>query len=280
MKKYLAAFDGYKFSKSTLNYAVQLAQLTDAHLTGVFLDEFIYNTYDLNKIYKTYKNPEAMIKKMDAADEEKRNNAVKLFQQVCSKANIHFNIHRDKKIAIQELKHESMFADLVIINKHETFTRYKQKAPTSFIKDLLGDVQCPVLVVPDAFISIDKVIILYDGKPASLHALKMFSYLFENLKQLPVEVFTVNDYLTANLRLPDNKLMREFTKRHFPGAAITVADGAAEEQIVGYLRNHKENELIVLGAYQRSELSRFFKMSMADTLMKELDTPLFIAHSK
>lgn len=38
--------------------------------------------------------------------------------------------------------------------------------------------------------------------------------------------------------------------------------------------------LVVLGAYRRNELSRWFKTSMADTLMKELDTPLFIAHNK
>jgi nucleotide-binding universal stress UspA family protein len=56
--------------------------------------------------------------------------------------------------------------------------------------------------------------------------------------------------------------------------------GNPEEQVLGYLRNHKENELVVLGAYRRSELSRWFKNSMADTLMKELDTPLFIAHNK
>ena len=61
MKKYLAVFDGYKFSKSTLHYAIQLTQLADAHLVGVFLDEFMYYTYDWSKIYKTYKNPEEEI---------------------------------------------------------------------------------------------------------------------------------------------------------------------------------------------------------------------------
>lgn len=280
MKKYVAVFDGYKFSKSTLSYAIQLTKLADAHLVGVFLDEFLYYTYDWNKIYKTYENPEVIIEKLDARDQEKRDNAVKIFQQACDKAKISFNIHRDNKIALQELKHESMFADLVIINKNETFTKYKEKIPTRFIKELLTDVQCPVLVLPNTFKPVDKIVILYDGRPSSLYASKMFSYLAESLKQLPVEVFTVNDYLTAGLRLPDNKLMREFIKRHFPKATFTVVKGGAEEQIIGYLRNHKENELVVLGAYQRGELSRLFKKSMADILMKELDTPLFIAHSK
>lgn len=280
MKKYLAVFDGYKFSDSTLNYAIQLTQLSDAHLVGVFLDEFIYNTYDWNKIYKTYENPDEVIRKLDARDQKKRDQAVNAFQQACNKAKINFNVHRDKKIALQELKHESMFADLVIINEHETFTRHKEKIPTRFIRNLLADIQCPVFIVPNTFKPVDKIVLLYDGRPSSLHALKMFSYLLENYKQLPVVLFTVNDYYPGDQRLPDNKLMREFIKRHFPKANITVVEGDPEEQILGYLRNHKENELVVLGAYQRSELSRLFKISMADRLMKQLDTPLFIAHSK
>jgi nucleotide-binding universal stress UspA family protein len=280
MKKYLAVFDGYKFSKSTLNYAIQLAQLTDAHLVGAFLDEFIYHTYNVNKIYKTYEKPEERIKALDIKDKEKREQAVVLFQNACAKANINYSVHRDKSIAIQELKHESMFADLIIINEYETFTRFKEKIPTRFNKNLLADVQCPVLLVPNAFKPVDKIVLLYDGRPSSLFALKMFSYLFVVLKELPIEIFTVKDYFLADLRVPDDRLMREFIKRHFPKARFNVVKGGAEEQIIGYLRNHKENELVVLGAYRRSELSRFFKMSMADILMKELDTPLFIAHSK
>lgn len=280
MKKYLAVFDGYKFSKSTLNYAIQLARLNDAHLVGVFLDEFIYGTYDWSKIYRTYENPEKIIQKLDLKDKAKRDYAVKVFQQACDKAKIRYNVHRDKKIALQELKHESMFADLIIINKQETFTRYKEKIPTRFIKNLLTDVQCPVLIVPNRFIAVDKIILLYDGKPSSLYAIKMFSYLLGNMKQLPVEIVSVNDYYPPNYRLPDNKLMREFSKRHFQNAKITVLDGGAEEQIIAHLRNHKENELVVLGAYRRTDLSRFFKESMADSLMKELDIPLFIAHNK
>lgn len=278
MKKFLAVFDGYKMSKSTLDYTIQLTQAANAHLAGVFLDEFLYRTYKVSKVIKTYEDYEAIMKKLDEKDKVKRDEAVMQFQKACEKAKITFSIHRDKSIALQELKHESMFADLIIINEYETFTKYKEEPPTRFMKDLLGDVQCPVLVVPNAFKPVDKIVLLYDGGPSALYAVKMFSYLFGNFQDLPVEVYTVNDQM-ENLRLPDNKLMREFIKRHFPKATYSVAKGNAEELILGYLRNRKENELVVLGAYRRSELSRWFKTSMADTLMKELDTPLFIAHN-
>ena len=280
MKNFLAVFDGYKISKSTMDYSIQLTQAANAHLVGVFLDEFIYRSYSAFKVMTTNKNYDAVLKEWDEKDKKKRDAAVLQFQKACEKANISFSIHRDQSIAMQELKHESMFADLIIINEYETFTQFKEKPPTRFIKELLGDVQCPVLVVPNSFKPIDKIVLLYDGAPSAVYAVKMFSYLFGNLEDLPVEVYTVKEELKADLHLPDNKLMREFIKWHFPKATITVAKGNAEEKIQGHLRHRKENELVVLGAYKRGELARWFKISMADILMKELDTPLFIAHNQ
>lgn len=280
MKKFLAVFDGYKMSSSTLEYAIQLTKLADAHLVGVFLNEFIYHSYSVYEAMTTYKDYEEVLKKLDAKDEEKREKAALEFQRICEKEGVHFSIHKNKDIAIQELKRESMFADLIIINESETFTKYKEPLPTRFIKDLLGDVQCPVLVVPSAFKPVDKIILLYDGAPAALYAIKMFSYILGNPQNLPVEVFTVKEKKKQSLHVPDNKLMREFIKRHFPKATFTVIKGDAEMEISNYLRNHPENEMVVLGAYQRSEVSRWFKMSMADVLMKELNMPLFIAHNK
>jgi nucleotide-binding universal stress UspA family protein len=279
MKKFLAVFDGYKMSKSTLDYAIQLTQIANAHLVGVFLDEFIYRSYNVVSIIKKYENYEEKIKELDAKDKLKRDNAAMRFQKACSGAGIHFSIHRDKGFAIHDLKKESMFADLLVINEQETFTKYKQDSPTRFMKDLLGDVQCPVLVVPNNFKTIDKVILLYDGRPSSLYALKMFSYLFGSFMDTAVEVLTIKEDSKATSRVPGNRLMKEFIKRHFPKATFTVAKGIAEEQIIDRLHYHKGNELVVLGAYRRSELSRWFKMSMADILMRELDTPLFIAHN-
>ena len=280
MKKFLAVFDGYKMSPSTIDYAIQVTKLAEAHLVGIFLNEFIYHSYNVYEVMTTYKDYEEELKKLNAKDEEKREKAALKFQRICENQRIRFSIHKDKNVAIQELKHESMFADLIIINESETFTRYKEELPTRFITDLLGDVQCPVLVVPSDFKPIDKIILLYDGAPAGLHAIKMFSYILGNPHNLPVEVFTVKEKKKQGLHVPDNKLMREFIKRHFPKAIFTVIKGDPELEISNYLRKHPENELVVLGAYQRSELSRWFKMSMADILMEQLSMPLFIAHNK
>lgn len=54
MKKFLAVFDGYKISKSTMAYAVELSATANAHLVGVFMYEFLYHSYNPVAVYNTY----------------------------------------------------------------------------------------------------------------------------------------------------------------------------------------------------------------------------------
>jgi len=278
-RKVLAVFDGLKFSKSTMNYAIQFAKEANAFLVGVFLDDSMYRSYNLYKVMRSKGDIEEVMKRLDEKDQEKRDKAVKEFQKACAQAGISYTFHRNTGIAMQELKQESIFADLLVINDNETFNRFSENRPTRFLKELLPDVQCPVLIVPDTFRPIETITFLYDGGPSSVYAIKMFSYLFGEVTHTPVKIFTIKESGTGT-HLPNNKLMREFTKKHFPEAEYIVEKGNAEEQIIGYFRNNKKNTLIVLGAYRRSEISRWFKASMADVLMKELDVPLFIAHNK
>jgi nucleotide-binding universal stress UspA family protein len=280
MKKFLAVFDGFKLSETTLNYGIQLSKVNDAHLIGVFLDEFIYRDYNLYHILLNNDKPEVLVKELNAKDQKKRDDAVEVFNETCKNAGINYSVHRDKSVALQELLHESMFADLILINEEETFARIKENAPTTFIKDLLGDVQCPVVVLPNNFENIDNIVMLYDGSPSSLHAIKMFSYLFGNLVHLPIEVISVIDYHERSKEVPDALLLKECMELRFQNVTYTVHKGNPNEKIIEALVNHKANRLVVLGAYRRTDLSRWFKMSMADLLIEELSTPLFIAHNK
>jgi nucleotide-binding universal stress UspA family protein len=252
MKKIIAAFDGLKYSKSTRDYALYIAGQTKAHLVGVFLDDPTYTSY---KIYELISDSETSEQKLE------------------------YSLHHDRKVAISDLKHETIYADLLIINSSETLTHYVEKPPTRFIREILEDAQCPVLLVPPKFKKAEKIKLLYDGAPSSVHAIKMFSYMLPQLKTLDTEVISVKPY-GQTLHLPDTKLMKEFMKRHFPKATYTVLKGFPEVEIMKYLRETGENSFVVLGAYRRGFISRWFHESMADTIMKDLKLPLFIAHSK
>ncbi|MBP6023433.1 adenine nucleotide alpha hydrolase family protein [Ferruginibacter sp.] len=279
MKKIIAAFDGLKFSQSTLDYSINMAKQTNAYLAGVFLDDFTYTSYKIYDLVGKEGVTEQQLKDYTEKDKARRDKSTFNFEKSCKKAGLNFGIHHDRNIAIKELLHESIYADLMIIDRKETLTHYPEKIPTRFIRDLLADVQCPVLLVPQNYKPLDKIVILFDGEPSSVHALKMFGYMFPMLKHLPAEVISVKN-MNSDLHVPDFKLMKEYIKLHYPKVVFTVLKGLAETEIVTHLKNEKHNCIIVTGAYRRGMVSRWFRASMADALMKEIKLPLFIAHNK
>lgn len=278
MKKIIAVFDGLRFSESTLRYAIALASEQPAHLVGLFLDDFTYNSFSIYKLIKSGAQP-ATIRQYEEEDRKKRAAAAAHFEDACQQAHLTYSVHHDRSIAIQELLHESIYADLLIISAHETFVHDEAPLPTQFLRDLLAEVQCPVLVVPSAYREIKRIMLLYDGEPSSVHAIKMFNYLFPGLQELQTEVLSVNRPETG-LHLEEGRLMKEFMKRHFPHATYKVEKGQPEEEIVEYLRTRTDGTLAVLGAYRRGTVSRWFRPSMADVLTKTVSVPLFIAHNK
>lgn len=279
MKKFIAAFDGLEFSQATLDYAIYLSRQCDAHLVGVFLDDRTYHSYQFSQLITEEGgvSDEKMLQ-LNRQDKELRDRSVQLFEAACRKAGMHYTIHRDKNVALQELLHESIYADLILIDCKEAFSRYEEAVPTRFIKDLLTDVKCPVLLVPGMFTPVEKIVLLYDGEPTSVHAIKMFSYLAPGLKEVEAEVLSVKSN-KQSLHLPDHALMKEFMKRHFPRAEYLVEKGDTEEHIISHLQGASPGTLVILGAYQRGRVSRWFKASMADFLMRHSKVPLFIAHN-
>jgi nucleotide-binding universal stress UspA family protein len=277
MKKIIAAFDGLKYSESTREYAIAIAQLTGAHLVGVFLDDRTYTSYKIYDLIEDDGLSETKLKQFDKADKMARDEAARDFESACKKAGIEFSIHHDRSIALHQLKLESIYADLLVISSHETLTHHTEQPPTLFIRHLLSDAHCPVLLVPARFTSIKKLFILYDGGPSSVFATKMCSYVLPELKALETEVISVRP-VKANRHLPNNRLMKEYMKRHFPKAKYQVISGNAEDEIVQLLKQKPAHSLVLLGAYNRGTVSRWFRESMADRLMKELKLPLLVAH--
>lgn len=279
MKKIIAAFDGLKYSHSTRDYALQLAKITNSFLTGIFLDDFSYTSFKVYELETAEKIPRSNFQELKEKDSQTRLKASRNFEEQCSKEGIQYNVHHDKSAALSELLHEAIYADLLVVDARETLTHYSEAIPTRFIQDLLVESAGPVMVVPGPYQAIEKIILLYDGTPSSVFAIKMFSCLLPELCNLPAEILSVKGMHT-NLHLPDNRLMKELIRRHFPKSVFTVLKGVAEKAVIEHLKIQRENVLVVTGAYGRGGLSRFFRNSMADHLMRSLKVPLFIAHQR
>ncbi|HET9279621.1 MAG TPA: universal stress protein [Flavitalea sp.] len=279
MKKIIAAIDGLKYSESVTKYAIDLAKQTSSHLVGAFLEDFTYHSYREFEVIGNDRVSVETQELLEAQDKEAREESITHFRRDCQEAGVNYSIHHDRNIALRELLHESIYADLLVIDSKETLTHYKENIPTRFVRDLLSEVQCPVLIVPQTYRPINKLVFLYDGEPSSVYAIRTFSYVLPSLKQLETEVVSVKGRSQTG-HFPDSRLMREFMTQHYPKADYTVLTGDPEEEIIIHLEEEERNILIVLGAYRRGMVSRWFRPSMADRLMSEVNACLFIAHNK
>lgn len=277
MKKIIAAFDSLHFSEATSQYAIQVARQNNAHLVGVFLDDRSYAGYRMPEMIITQKQGSQQAKFSGAAVAEAPMQAAEEFELACQKGKVEYNIHHDHKLAVRELQHESIYADLLVINSRETMGDESGKHPSRFIRELLGELHCPVLLVPQKYTAFQHVVLLYDAEPACMHAIKLFSYLMPQLKHLTIELLAVNPE-NDTLHIHDNRLIKEYMKRHYPEAQFTALKGIAEAEIERYLSKQGDGTLVVMGAHRRGAFSRWVWVSMSDILLDETALPLFISY--
>ncbi|PZR25560.1 MAG: hypothetical protein DI535_17900 [Citrobacter freundii] len=277
MNKIIAAVDALKPSMSTMTYAIEAAKANQAHLVVVLLDDPGYTSYRVYDLITAEGGVIGSAKQhMDKKDAKTRAQSASKFEEACVQAKIEYTIHHDRGFALQDLVHETTFADLLIIDMRETLEHNTQKPPTDFIRELLIKTNCPVLIVPHLYRAIEQVVFLYDGESASVRALKSFHYAMPALIPFKMKTLFVNWTGVSN-HVPDDHLLKEWMKRHHESVEYITLHGDPEEEIVNFLRQQKETSLVVLGAYRRSRLSRWLKPSKADLLMRELRSVLFIA---
>ena len=276
MRKILAAFDGTKYSEGASKYAIELAKASNSLLVGVFIQDMRYVNYTYAYAWDQPFIDFGTVEQSQQEDVEKIKLNTSLFKQACDAKSIRYKVHLDKGVPLQELLKESAFADLIVIDSHTGFFSLGDEAPNTFIKDLLIDSHCPVLIVPHEYSFFDNVVLCYDGSPSSVHATKMFSYLFPELNELPTTIVSVND--KSSNHLTEGWNYKDLISVHYKNADYEVLNGKPEEELLKYLKTRSANSIVVMGAYGRNALSRLFHQSVSNKVIKELNMPVFITH--
>ena len=278
MNKIIAAFNGLRFSESTMEYAIYLAKQYNTHLTGVFLHESTTAGFAIyTSIVKQSASGSSIFDEIEKSDKIAINNAVEIFESACSDAGLNYTIHRNRRNATRELLNETAFADLLVIDAMETFSYLEEDVPGWFIKNILHESQCAVFVVPKQFYPIEQTMLLYDGTPSSIFAIKMFNYILPGLGNLKTRVLYANNENYTH-HVPHEKLMKEWMQNHYPNVTYKILNGH-EKEIVALAAREGSGTLLVAGSYHRSNFSMLLHHSLADLLLSELKAPVFVAHS-
>ena len=276
MEKILLAMDALHINTQTIEFACYLARLNGSRLTGVFLEDLLsepafgaFQGVAQGQVCSITDIPTA------STSAEITDANIQMFRQVCAAREVAANIHRDRGLPLDEVIRESRFADLVIVDAETSFTRERGPLPGKFVKDVLQESECPVIIAPYTFHDIDEVIFAYNGSSSSVWAIKQFTYLFPELKEkkaIVVDVKEKNDGV-----IEEQYKMKEWLRQHYGNVEVKTLAGDPSDELFGYLIDRK-NAIVVIGAYGRGWFSRLLKPSQARIIVKTVNLPLFITH--
>lgn len=278
MKKILVAIDGVNLNMPTIDFACFLGRLTDSPITGIFLENLIAeqklvlrSTGESAFIdWETDKNSQEYLEKIKQVEKN-----ISFFKEACEKRSVKCHIHRDRGLPSKEIIKESRFADLIVLDAATSFNRTFEGSPTEFVQDVLKKSECPVVVAPEHFESIDEIVFIYDGSKSDMLALKQFSCLFPQLDDKKLTLLQANKKgVWAD---PDKHNLKEWLASHYSIIGFETLKESPTDFSFDYLVK-KKNVFIVMGAYGRSSVSQFLRHSHSDLLIRTMAQPIFISH--
>jgi len=270
MKKILVVNNNSFVHNHTVDFAIRIAIDEKATLFGLFLKSWENSDEkdirsDLGKFSGENNSEETTLDKN--GDYEKTN--IRSFVDKCSSSGVPYKIHIIQDNFLDSLIDHSAFADLIVCDGERAPSRYS-------ITTLIAGAHCPVLLVNRDYRQPEHIVFAYDDNlSSSIHAIKIFTYLFRSLHHLPVHFISVVPQNVIGIQYEE--LIREWLPLYFPSAEILIVKGEPKEQLTNFI-NAYSNPLVIMGSFGRSSLSRFFKESLANSIIEKTNAPIFIAH--
>lgn len=276
MEKILLAADNDPIDETAVDFACHLARLTQAQLTGIFLDEpEVEEAVVIQRHADRSGATSITITEFDQEAEKAAQHAenIGIFRESAGKAAISYNVYLDKGVPAAELSRETLYADVLLVPA-DTFARAEDAIPSSFVKEMLHDAACPVILTPENFERIDNVVFCYDGSKSSLFAIKQFSYLFPQLRSQRVKVIS----LTGEAPQPrEQARLTQWLKYHYSDVEWIAQGPDAAEALFHYLLK-KKDDFVVMGPYGHGLLTSFFEPDYETGTIRTTSLPIFVAH--
>lgn len=271
MEKILVAVDAAQNNGKLMEFACYIARLTHSGLTGIFLEEEVKPEISLwatyaNALQMTGAENQSVVAQQYAINQE-------AFKWACRSAGVSHTLQTSASVG--DLISESRFADLMLLDAGAWQSDDPEAEVADWVRNVLSQSECPVMVAPRSLEEIEEIIFTYDGSASAVFAIRQFTYLFPQLADRKAIVLQVSE--TEGEVVSGREQIGSLLKMHYSGIGFHVIQGKASTALHQYLRGRK-NALVVMGAFGRNGFSGYFRPSTAELLLAQMRLPLFIAH--
>jgi nucleotide-binding universal stress UspA family protein len=263
MKKIITLFDVQNTPWHVLSFAIKIAKQNSLPVTGVFLqyhkrsDQKYPFPSDLG-LTKGKLSDEFISHENDLLTDDNIN----LFKDECENAGVNFEIN--KAMMISDVISKSAQDELIIADT---------RAP--FLDELLPGISTPICLTSEDDLP-RKLVLLLDEGNSSRNAIKTFAATLPQLTSLPAEVVSIN--LNEQQSSENEMYVTNNLQGLFPSLTIQRLVGNVEKTLLKFLNDKQDHVMVVMGAFGRSQVSRFFKDSLANVILENTRLSLFIVH--
>ena len=117
---------------------------------------------------------------------------------------------------------------------------------------------------------------MYDGSYSSIYAIKMYSYIFPEWKNIDTSLLYIAS--GEKNKLPLDKQIKTLLSQHYDNVVINMVTGNIQTNLIEFISPGSEDSVVVMGAYGRSNLSRIIHRSFADNVIAKTKASVFIVH--
>lgn len=264
------ALNGTYIPHHVVDCGINIARKTSSLLYSVFVNysldlaEYDYtfpNDLSLTRNYVTGKT-------IADEDAELLEANTRLLTDEFRNARVDYYIDPAKEISLGQLKEYSAYSDFILADANENLGQYH-------LADLLVDAHCPVYLVSRDTEKVENIILTYDASFSCMRAIKSFSYLFPESRDIPGYLVYIAPQQTKEL--PRENDIKSWMQKHFTQIQTKILHGNLREELVNFTSSVPDS-LVVMGSFGRSAMSRFFHKSLANALIEDGESSVFITH--
>ena len=272
IKRILVALSGTPFTATATKYALELAKLHNAEVTGV-------TDVDIAKLMKVGPVPigggaaaASLAEHRIHVTEEHVEQAIADFEQACADAGMIHCVDRETGDPFDRLIALWRYHDLTIAGLRGLFEYGVVEKPDDVLIRLISEGVQPILAVPKAFRPIRKVLVAYNGSMESAKALKQFVQM-DLWPDIAVQIVCFD-----MTRQESETLLADassYCHSHGLAAQTQHVDGGPRDHLLE-CAHQVEADLIVLGSTSRA---RILKRLLGDTALhclRNAEVPLFL----
>jgi len=273
LKRILVALSGTPFTPVAVRRAVELGRRHGASLTGVTVID-IERLSDVGPVpIGGASRAQAVAEHRVAVTQQRVEGEIARFEKACTEASVPYVVHRERGDAFELLLGRWRYHDLTIIGLRGLFEYGVVHNPDDQLIKLIRRGVTPIIAVSAKYREVRRVLVAYNGSPASAMAMKRFAQLrLWPDTTVKLACFGFDEEAATPLLIDAARYLRA----HGYKQETESLPGSGKKRLLAHAQEWGA-DLVVMGSTYRSRIAKVMLGETTQEVLMHAEMPLFLS---